>query len=840
MQIRKLHILAVALLLSVQTLGCSDDNGGGPSNNGGHDAGADATVDGTDLRDAEQDGGADANNVSDAGNDSDLSDADDSGGGDTSDGGDVLVDAGGDADSGADVAPPPPDDLDPLVGQWSHDFSAPGMLDAQGGSVKALLHDDSTDAVYAGGSFTVAGTASTTNIAKWNGANWEAMGMGLPSAVTALAQDASGTVYAATAGGSGGMIGQPTPAGIFTWDGTQWTPLAQAGGQAVHDMVTLSNGDLIVAGEFQGVDRTAAANIVRLTGSGWQAIDRDMQPNDVVYDVEPTVDGFCMVGAFTKIGTMDANHAACWDGTTWSPMGAGLDSEVFALVSLGGGEMLAGGNFGVQDANGNSVLGLAKWDGSSWAPFAGGVAGGTQPTVRRFLKTASGSIYVGGAFTVVGGSTVSTGTVSRNIALLDGTTWTALDQGVSGRLNSNNGLGGGVQAIATLDNGDVIAGGVFTDASGTFTVNIARYDGTSWDIFVNSDRAYLAVGGTVGVLAEGADGAVYAGGDFEYAGQAQSANIAKIDGNHWVEMGNGLNDIVHGIAVDGATVYAGGEFQYSGVNGVSWVAQWDGTVWNRLGGGLNGPVEDLAVGPNGNLYAVGSFTLAEGQTVNGVAMWDGTSWHALGDGFADVGTGRRQVEVFAVAVDDAGTVYAGGEFVATASGTEVMHVAQWDGTQWSALGAGVTDDDPSTTGGDDDAIVYDIAMWDDKVVLGGRFAWAGGNTVNSITVWDGTSYQAMGEGAPPRWEGGRPGLVLSVTTKANGVFATAGETLGSATVNFVGWWDGSAWSALDEGVNDSAEAVLVSNHRLYVGGAFTAASGIPSLRMARWDYAPTP
>ena len=59
---------------------------------------------------------------------------------------------------------------------------------------------DGSGSVYAGGYFTSAGTcdsaAGCNRIAKWDGSTWSALGSGMNNAVSALAVDGSGSVYA--------------------------------------------------------------------------------------------------------------------------------------------------------------------------------------------------------------------------------------------------------------------------------------------------------------------------------------------------------------------------------------------------------------------------------------------------------------------------------------------------------------------------------------------------------------------------------------------------------------------------------------------------------------------
>ncbi|MEY4071017.1 MAG: hypothetical protein RL721_1631, partial [Candidatus Eisenbacteria bacterium] len=110
----------------------------------------------------------------------------------------------------------------------------------------------------------------------------------------------------------------------------------------------------------------------------------------------------------------------------------------------------------------------------------------------------------------------------------------------------------------------------------------------------------------------------------------------------------------------------------SGPDGV-----WDATFETQ---GLDGNVYALVVDGAGNLYAGGAFSHAGGVVTNGIAKWDGHEWSALGTGMNDI--------VLSLAVDAAGHVYAGGWFT-TAGGVAAQHVARWDGTSWAALGEGV-------------------------------------------------------------------------------------------------------------------------------------------------------
>ncbi|GAG42186.1 unnamed protein product, partial [marine sediment metagenome] len=67
---------------------------------------------------------------------------------------------------------------------------------------------------------------------------------------------------------------------------------------------------------------------------------------------------------------------------------------------------------------------------------------------------------------------------------------------------------------------------------------------------------------------------------------------------------------------------------------------------------------------------------------------------------------------------------------------------------------------------------------------------------------------------------------------AAGGFTNAGGT----PANRIAMWDGSNWSPLGSGLNNSAVALARDwNKNIYVGGNFTSAGGVSANRVAKWD-----
>ncbi|MFH0983158.1 MAG: hypothetical protein V2A79_16685 [Planctomycetota bacterium] len=92
--------------------------------------------------------------------------------------------------------------------------------------------------------------------------------------------------------------------------------------------------------------------------------------------------------------------------------------------------------------------------------------------------------------------------------------------------------------------------------------------------------------------------------------------------------------------------------------------------------GVDADVNAITVFDDGTgpaLYAGGAFTAAGGVLANRIAKWNGTQWSALGSGL----TGGSSPYVSALAVFDDGTgpaLYAGGEFT-TAGGVPANRIA---------------------------------------------------------------------------------------------------------------------------------------------------------------------
>jgi hypothetical protein len=95
-------------------------------------------------------------------------------------------------------------------------------------------------------------------------------------------------------------------------------------------------------------------------------------------------------------------------------------------------------------------------------------------------------------------------------------------------------------------------------------------------------------------------------------------------------------------------------------------------------------VEALGIDASGNLYAGGFFWNAGGVPVNHIAKWDGTNWSALGSGVS--------YTVYSLAIDTTGYLYLAGMF-GTAGGKVSPYIARCN-----LFGGGVTSTTTSIDG----------------------------------------------------------------------------------------------------------------------------------------------
>jgi hypothetical protein len=659
--------------------------------------------------------------------------------------------------------------------------SMTGLLGANSLVYSAVA--DASGNLYIGGMFYAVGNTLATGVAKWNGSSWSPLGSGV-SPVYALAVSGN-TLYAGgwftTAGGANANY-------IAQWDGTNWSPLSSGMGPMNGYVYALavSGSDLYAGGYFSSAGGIGATNIAKWDGNSWSALGSGMGGNQH-YVLSLAVAGTNLYagGYFSTAGGIGATNIAEWDGSSWTALGSGTSGAVEALA-VSGSTLYVGGNFTTagDDTNANDI---AQWDGANWSSLGSGMNGSVYA-----LAVSGPNLYAGGVFTKAGGTNAS------SIAEWDGSHWAAL----------SSGLNNPVTALVVTGNTLYAGGDFYYTGDLSVALNyVARWNGAGWSALgsgMNGSVSVLAVLGNT----------LYAGGEFTTAGNVTNANyIAQWDGTTWSSLSSGFSGSVQALAVLGTNLYAGGGFAKSGSSNVFFVAQWNGNTWSALGPGLNTGVKALAVSGS-TLYAGGDFNYARNAPsvhFNGIAQWGGSSWSGLGTGMAG-----NAPYVLALAVSGT-NLYAGGEFT-KAGGTNVNYIAQWNGSTWSPLGSGM-----GAVGGNTPTVLA-LAVSGGTLYAGGEFTTAGGNQANYIAQWDGTNWSSLGSGVSSGRFNDTEVTALAVSGTdlyVGGTFIMAGDV---AATN-IAKWDGSNWSALGSGFNANVNALATLNNTLYAGGDFITEGG---------------
>lgn len=344
---------------------------------------------------------------------------------------------------------------------WSNigDILNEGPLPRLSGEVNAVATDASGN-LYVGGRFTIAGGVFATNIAKWNGSSWSALGSGIGGVdepVVFALLVSGGDLYA---GGQFTTAGEVSATNIAKWNGSNWSALGPGipgltpSAGYVSDMV-VSGGDLYAGGWFTNVGGVSIDNIAKWDGSSWSSVGSGM--GGIVLALATSGSNVFAGGWFGTAGGNTANNIAKWNGSSWSALGSGMDDAVYSLARSGN-DLYASGSF--ETAGGVSAINIARWDGSSWSPLGSGIpalySGSDYWRVVLGLAVSGTDLYAGGSAYYAENET-------HRIARWNGSSWSLL----------GSELNDGVGALAVFGS-DLYAGGWFTTAGGKFAELIAK------------------------------------------------------------------------------------------------------------------------------------------------------------------------------------------------------------------------------------------------------------------------------------------------------------------------------------------------------------------------------
>lgn len=497
--------------------------------------------------------------------------------------------------------------------------------------------------------------------------------------------------------------------------------------------------------------------------------------------------GLYVGGSFElAFGDIPLRHVARWDGSTFSPLGSGVDRDVLALTVFDG-ELIVAGH--LQSADGTPARSIARWNGSRWASLADGTDG-----IVYALAVFNGELIVAGEFGAAGG------VPAANVARWNGTAWSAMGGGFPHR----------ILALAVHEGALVAAGSLYTDAPEP-AGQVARWDGASWSPI--GSPGY----GTVNSLAV-YEGELIAAGSFFVAAEDTYRNVSRWDGMTWFPLGR-LDREVSTLAVHKGELFAGGQFRSDAGVPASCIARWDGQQWTGVNGGVgthgfNDRVSALATYDDA-LVAGGIFGLMGGLPAGNIARWNDATWTALIDGTDDTAGVNGRVTRTAVYEDD---LIVTGDFTAV-GGVAARTAAKWDGTSWVGIDSGW--------------IIRPEAMvlYNDELIAGGGALFSPQGGVYELVRWDGTGWEPiLASGGQFRAMAVYDGELIEANQRLIG-----GPRVPTDVIGTLRRWDGTTWSTIVQESQIDFSALSVYQGELIVAGTFAGIDGVPAKNIARWN-----
>ncbi|MEO8616481.1 MAG: hypothetical protein ABI600_15160 [Luteolibacter sp.] len=492
------------------------------------------------------------------------------------------------------------------------------------GAIRVIMPDNFGN-IYVGGEFTIAGDIAASRIAKWNGTNWTALGVGLNGSVYAIEIDSSGNVYA---GGGFTTAGGASAKGVAKWNGSAWASLGTGVNGTVSTLEVDSSGNIYAGGDFTVAGSIGANRIAKWNGSTWSALGSGTSGN--VLSIAASADGnLYACGQFLTAGGVPVNLIARWNGSAWFALGTGMNGLVYSLATDSSGILYAGGEF----TSAGGVAGtqrVARWNGTAWSRL-NNPSGSSMPasSVYDIKIDFAGKLYIGG-YQINGGGTVT---------VWDGSSFETFQRAPSI-----------IYAIGINAFGKVFAGGSFDPSVyNTTAANIGTYENYQF-LGLHSQLIF----GSVNAVAADSSDSIYVSGALKYSGDIGGNYIARWNGANWSHVGDRSFSSIVAMAVDNSgSIYVCDNVALGGGSTLPSCSKWDGTAWSDIGT-FNYAVSALALDTSGNLYAGGSFTTAGGVNASRIAKWSDGVWSSLGTGLDG--------SVLALALGENDSLYVGGYF----------------------------------------------------------------------------------------------------------------------------------------------------------------------------------
>ncbi len=437
---------------------------------------------------------------------------------------------------------------------------------------------------------------------------------------------------------------------------------------SIKSMALQTNGQIIIAGNFNGYNNISRNSIARISSDG--VIDASFTSpissgSATVFALNVRGDGKIWVGGSTINTTTNSNFTGVVllntngsvDASFAPTTGVGSSTVINAILPVSNSKLLIGGSF--SSFNGTARAGIALINETGTLDFSFDM-GYLSGQIFSIAKTDLGSFIYSGNFNnaQTGGNNsveklTSSYIIDKTFNLMTGSNSTVktfafqLDKKIiiGGQFNTYNGVSSNRLARITADgeidttykpgtgaNSDVntivvqadnkiIAAGDFTNFNGTITGRIVRTDALG-----NIDAAFTTnngtgTNGTINVIALQADGKILLGGNFTLFNGNAANYIARLNSNGTFDntFTAGAFAQVRDIAIQAdGKLLVGGDFQFFNGSTAGRIVRLniDGTTDNSFGltsTGANSIVRNIKLTPDGGILVGGDFEIYNNQ-----------------------------------------------------------------------------------------------------------------------------------------------------------------------------------------------------------------------------------
>lgn len=597
---------------------------------------------------------------------------------------------------------------------------------------------------------------------------------------------------------------------------------------------------ILIGGDFTSVHSQNVQRIARLMPDG--SHDGTFHPgtgaNNSVNAIVLQPDGRVVIGGqFTQVAGQTRNRIARLnsDGTlelAFDP-GAGPNAEIDAIVLMGNGKMVVGGEF--TQFSSYVRHRIARLNSVPSLPSPGSVQ---VSAVNYQIPEGAGSIAVG-----VRRIDGSLGAVTVNYVMQNGTATGADYSATSGTIAWGDGESGEKQVIIPIiGDGNVEGfenfslklsapgGGLTLGAAAQATITIV--DDEPGILNLEFDPG-AEVFGNVEDLAVQNDGKVIIGGDFTWVWGENRNRIARlnVDGSlDWTfNPGSGANSTVHVVAVqaDGKILIAG---NFTAVNGEhrSYLARFDsnGSLDPSFNVGIDAQVTALLLQSDGDIVIGGNFGYVNGERRDSLARLNSDG--SLDLNFHPVNGINGPVRAIARQADNRYVI--GGSFSVSFNSEMYYYLIRLNAS--GLLDETFNQHNPAQ-GVAINSTVEDIAVQpDQKILIAGHFTAIRGETSQRIGRLNpnGTRDTTFAAGS------GANGVVEEILLQADGKILMGGnftvvQAVGRGRVARLNG-NGLLDSTLDPGIGANGPVVALAHAQgrldgFFIGGGFSSFNGFP-------------